>query len=664
MPHTKENPKVITAAKNHDPSVTLSVSLILKNEEKMLPACLEAIKPLLDAVPSELVIVDTGSSDKTVDIVKQYTDKIYHFDWINDFSAARNFGLEKCRGAWFMFLDADDHFTDVSELIEFFNNESLNRSYNTAFYITRNFTTPEHDKYFNFCAHRIARITDNLKFEGAIHEFFEGWYLPAYYFNNSYANHYGYAFETQADYERKAQRNLILLEKELEKTPDDLRTINHYVSSYLKLDEHRRSHIERAMTLADNSDKPELFTAYFNAFEMYDKENKPEKALEALKRAEAKAKPDDAITAEIHAAKGYIQEKLGQFAEAEADIKKYMQVYRRNENNELDKSALGFVVSNYLFPDALIEMQNTLAHCISKQNRANEALAVYEESDFAAMNSVLYKNTADVILETAGNELLSRTDAEAARKKLISIYERIAENAGFDKTVYFEKGMEKLYYADGSLAKSFKVNCKNENLVFTRLMCVIADESKEELEAFLNSPETQIREGCSAAIYHAVQNHVDLSSALAGIHYELLISLLAAITGNKPDLPVLAVQYKDDDFYFASIKNLLFGVKLYEAAVSLADTLNDSQKADVYTNYAKYAALYVENIYNPDLLNESDIGALPETYRFGFFMGQAQKELDKGNRIEFVRWLKKALISCNSMQGIIKFLLDEFVKTL
>lgn len=80
----------------------LSVALIVKNEEYCLDRCLESVK---DA--DEIVVVDTGSTDKTIDIAKEYTDKIYHFAWIDDFAQARNYALSKCTGNWILTMDAD-----------------------------------------------------------------------------------------------------------------------------------------------------------------------------------------------------------------------------------------------------------------------------------------------------------------------------------------------------------------------------------------------------------------------------------------------------------------------------------------------------------------------------------------------------------------------------
>ncbi len=103
----------------------VSIGLIVKNEEARLDKCLAAIKKVIDMVPGEIVVVDTGSTDDTVEIAKKYTDKVYTFEWIDDFAAARNFGLSKCSGEWFMYLDADEVLNDdVVPLVEFLKSET------------------------------------------------------------------------------------------------------------------------------------------------------------------------------------------------------------------------------------------------------------------------------------------------------------------------------------------------------------------------------------------------------------------------------------------------------------------------------------------------------------------------------------------------------------
>ncbi|MDL2248525.1 glycosyltransferase [Tyzzerella sp. OttesenSCG-928-J15] len=78
--------------------------MIVKNEEKNLLKCLDSIHDLVE----EINIVDTGSTDKTIEIAKKYTDRIFFFEWINDFSAARNYSFSKATKEYILWLDADD----------------------------------------------------------------------------------------------------------------------------------------------------------------------------------------------------------------------------------------------------------------------------------------------------------------------------------------------------------------------------------------------------------------------------------------------------------------------------------------------------------------------------------------------------------------------------
>lgn len=75
-------------------AATISLCMIVRNEEKVLARCLESVRGCVD----EIIIVDTGSSDGTKEIAARFTDKIYDFEWIDDFSAARNYSFEQATG--------------------------------------------------------------------------------------------------------------------------------------------------------------------------------------------------------------------------------------------------------------------------------------------------------------------------------------------------------------------------------------------------------------------------------------------------------------------------------------------------------------------------------------------------------------------------------------
>ena len=103
------------------PNITLC--LIVKNEEKYLSECLESVKDVVD----EIVLVDTGSTDNTIDIAKNFGAVIYNYKWTNDFSAARNYALTKSTGNWIFYMDADERlsYKSINELKKIITKDDL-----------------------------------------------------------------------------------------------------------------------------------------------------------------------------------------------------------------------------------------------------------------------------------------------------------------------------------------------------------------------------------------------------------------------------------------------------------------------------------------------------------------------------------------------------------
>lgn len=93
--------------------MNISQAMIVKNEEKNIRRALDWGKGIV----TEQIVVDTGSSDNTVYIAESMGARVYHFEWINDFSAAKNYAIEKCSGDWIAFLDADEYFMEDSKKI-------------------------------------------------------------------------------------------------------------------------------------------------------------------------------------------------------------------------------------------------------------------------------------------------------------------------------------------------------------------------------------------------------------------------------------------------------------------------------------------------------------------------------------------------------------------
>lgn len=202
----------------------ITISILASNRKSTIRKCLDSIKPLLDAIPSELIVVDTVGeehSDGSLTIAKEYTDHIVPFAWCDDFSAARNAGLQKAKGEWFLYLDDDEWFESVEEIIEFFaSGEYMN--YNSATYIARNYKTKAGTLYNDDMVGRMVHRTKNIEFIGCINETFLNLYSPHKELS-AFVHHYGFAYDTEEAKKARMDYTFELLQKDLERYPTNLR---------------------------------------------------------------------------------------------------------------------------------------------------------------------------------------------------------------------------------------------------------------------------------------------------------------------------------------------------------------------------------------------------------------------------------------------------------
>ena len=141
--------------------------MIVKNEEDVIARCLDSVSRCVD----EIIIADTGSSDRTKEICRDFTDKVFDFEWTDDFAAARNFSFSKATGDYLMWLDADDVVSsenigllkELKKTLAQKNPDVVMCRYVTSF--DENGTP-----LFSFFRERLLKRTANFKWEGFIHE--------------------------------------------------------------------------------------------------------------------------------------------------------------------------------------------------------------------------------------------------------------------------------------------------------------------------------------------------------------------------------------------------------------------------------------------------------------------------------------------------------------
>lgn len=191
----------------------LSVCIIVKNESANIGDCLKSIEPL----GAEIIVVDTGSEDNTVEIAKSFGAHMYFFDWVQDFGAARNVSLKHATGRWILWMDADDRLPD-SEVSRILSLVKAQAQTAYGFLIKNSQDNGKTGSVFNQI--RLFPNSSNLRFEGKVHEQISPSLSRAgiaIEFLNLKVIHTGYLDE-QTSIE-KQKRNLKILMDELEDNP-------------------------------------------------------------------------------------------------------------------------------------------------------------------------------------------------------------------------------------------------------------------------------------------------------------------------------------------------------------------------------------------------------------------------------------------------------------
>jgi glycosyltransferase involved in cell wall biosynthesis len=202
---------------------TITACTIAKNEEKTLATSINSYKKYVD----EIIIVDTGSTDKTVEIAKSLGAKVLHFDWCNDFAAAKNVALEAATGDWIVFLDADEYFAeDTCKDLRAVIFAAIDDNKNAVGCRMENIDKDNDSGIVDGFSIRVFKA--GMRYEFAIHEEIRNpgginvLTVDKTYF---YLKHTGYSTRIISD---KCKRNLDIMLKELKTEEDYGRVITYY----------------------------------------------------------------------------------------------------------------------------------------------------------------------------------------------------------------------------------------------------------------------------------------------------------------------------------------------------------------------------------------------------------------------------------------------------
>ena len=235
----------------------IDLCMIVKNEEKYLRECLTNIKDLVE----NIIIVDTGSTDNTIRIAEEFNAKIYNYNWINDFSSARNFSLSKATSKWILILDADEilDLKSKDKLINFINNTNKDGCH----FLVKNYINETLDDYTLHYAFRLVKNYRGYKFKGRIHEQISNDNINIknrFVKEDIILHHYGYLSSVTIEKDKRG-RNIPIILESLKDNPRDSFQLFNLGNEYLS-----ENNLEKALEYYQKSyeysDKTMLYSPH------------------------------------------------------------------------------------------------------------------------------------------------------------------------------------------------------------------------------------------------------------------------------------------------------------------------------------------------------------------------------------------------------------------
>lgn len=372
----------------------LTISLLISNRMETIPRCLDSLRPIMDAIPCELILTDTSKNPEIHKLLLEYTDLVYEFEWCNNFAKARNLGLEKANGEWFMFLDDDEWFSDSKAIIEFFQSGEYQK-YHYAYYQVRNFKDVEYVYYDDCWLPRLFRIEEGSQFVRRIHEHFmpmkglEKHILAMVY-------HSGYIYETLEDRRKHFERNRTLLLDMIKEEPDNIYWWLQLTQEYSYADEQQalvaytKECLQKLAKIDNAYINNQRGTFYTGLVTACIRQKNYTESVAFANKALADKRSGKVLKAMMHLRIGEAYLFLNQIDEAKTAVLKYLYIAERIDlkSKEIMEQTKVFLVGEAFNKNSLEIAYAILICCDLKQGRMNALIEYYDKLGWS--NPVVY----------------------------------------------------------------------------------------------------------------------------------------------------------------------------------------------------------------------------------------------------------------------------------
>lgn len=621
----------------------LSIGIIVKDGGTDFEKCLHSLDHLRAAIPSELIVLDTGSTDASVEIAKRYTDRVYHFTWIDDFAAARNACLDYAAGEWFLYLDADEWFESTAGIEAFLNGEERN-SYMQAGYYVRNYQfLNSQEEYTNSFACRLFRRHPLRRFQGIIHE-----YVPIigdWKILDDYVHHYGYASDSGLQ-GVKGERNIPLLEKQLEADPSAHHWY-HLMREYFCTEETDKAWEcgEKGLAAlkqeAHGEHEETMCSLYHDMISMAYCKPDYEK-LDALCEAyfSARTHPYTADL-DITAFLANALRRQDRFEEALACYEREMELFRLWDNGEIDQRdrlAGVFICDTKGFrEEGYFGYGMTLVHF----KRYKEALESFRKIALDGFDK------CPVLLQMEFKCIRESKDID----HLLNRYQQINGMDNPELKACFKTLLDKMMREDpdtGGRAAALLAKRGEQSDPFIQLLrmrCAAMENRTERglLEELMGSADKSQAE-TGELLYFVFKWQADAAAFLRELDTDKAREYLSFVLELHPDFSRIATQEICDrmpeglrELYWYCCINERILLMQKESFFGV-----DPLAKQLFHRYCELMAAYVARIYSPELLESDETWMLPGVHRFGYYAGKANVLKAQGDIPGYLRLLTKA----------------------
>ncbi|MCL2187613.1 MAG: glycosyltransferase family 2 protein [Defluviitaleaceae bacterium] len=595
----------------------LSIGMIVKNEEKYLRDCLTGLKPILEQIHSELIIYDTGSTDATVEIAKEFTNKVFTLEWRGDFAWARNHTIDKAFGKWYMYIDADEIIEDATEIINFFNSEDHNK-YNCATLDMYSVMTKKQDNIF--LAMRLFKKYKGMQFVGKIHEYIPT--IPPSFNIKARVVHHGYNLETAEEKEIKRQRNLVPLLELFEKEPNDPRHAHHLIAEYMdvKYLEEQKKYIEHGVKImGDNVNHPYFHAFHFRLVGYYNDVSEWEEAIKAAENYYAMQKTVSVAAFPIKLLQVQAYREMKKFKEAAEETVKALALFEDIELDKLDNQ----VATLMAMPKPFKSRDHVIDNIVISYMKANmfDTALEWDAKYTKSKKSILFNLYVGDMIKTKAYDGFVELFKYAAfhHEKDSIIYENVI--AAIEQGLINKEIRE--FVINGILA----TGCTNDD--YYNLMKLRKETTAENLAYFLDA-KRPFEQHFVDVVVIAMQEKKDFSQFIENMKIADTPRFISQFIRANDDVDNIVVKYLSEDAPAnASLKYLraisTIAMFIFERIKAKMNGTDDEKVITFFERFVEMRHSYFSQIYQPNVYSDENIDALAEHDKYIYYAGRAME---------------------------------------